>query len=136
VDLIDPFVGGLAEDPVVGSNFGELFQTILADQFTRVRDGDRFWYQNDEDLSQADIDLIESTTLAGVIKRNTDIVAMQSDVFFVWPDFDKNGVLNLIDFITFQMAFKSGDQDADMDKDGKLTILDFVLFQTAFTAYS
>jgi len=135
VDKIDPWTGGLAEDSMNGSLVGELFHTIIVDQFTRVRDGDRFWYQNDDDLSQADIDIIESSTLSKVIKRNTSIEAIPSDVFFVWPDFDQDGDLTILDFVAFQNAFMAGDEDADFDKDGKLTILDFVLFQNAFTSY-
>ncbi|MCB1236960.1 MAG: peroxidase, partial [Verrucomicrobiae bacterium] len=44
VDNIDAWVGGLAEDHVPGASVGELVQTVLADQFARIRDGDRFWY--------------------------------------------------------------------------------------------
>ena len=135
VDLVDPWVGGLAEDKLPGSNFGEMMQEILVDQFTRIRDGDRFFYLNDEDLSQADIEFIESSGLGAVIKRNTGIVAMQDNVFYVWPDFDKNGALNILDFVAFQNAFKAGDEDADFDKDGNLTILDFVIFQNAIKSY-
>jgi len=46
VDNIDVWVGGLAEDHVPGSSVGKLLQTVLVDQFERIRDGDRFWYQN------------------------------------------------------------------------------------------
>lgn len=42
---LDLWVGGLAEDHVNGGLVGETFFTILKDQFTRLRDGDRFWYQ-------------------------------------------------------------------------------------------
>src|SRR5262249_2402256 len=45
---IDPFEGGLAEDHVPGSDVGPLFQKILVDQFTRLRDGDRFFYLNEQ----------------------------------------------------------------------------------------
>ena len=136
VDLVDTYVGVLSEDTTNGGFIGELGHYFIVDQFTRMRDGDRFWYQNDPDLTQADIDLIESSSLSEVIKRNTGIEAIQSDAFFVWPDFDNNGALNILDFVAFQNAFQSGSQDADMDKDGKLTILDFVIFQNAFTSYN
>ncbi|MCA8988293.1 MAG: peroxidase, partial [Planctomycetaceae bacterium] len=43
VDEIDVWVGMLAEDHVVGSSVGELMRTVLVDQFTRMRDGDRYW---------------------------------------------------------------------------------------------
>lgn len=45
VDNIDLWVGGLAEDHARGASVGPLFQAIVADQFERLRDGDRFWYQ-------------------------------------------------------------------------------------------
>ena len=51
VDEVDAIVGGLAEDHVAGAMVGELFQTIISEQFVRLRDGDRFWYEN-EQLSQ------------------------------------------------------------------------------------
>lgn len=43
---IDVFVGGMAETTPNGP--GELFRTIIIDQFTRIRDGDRFWFENTE----------------------------------------------------------------------------------------
>ena len=46
VDNIDLWVGLMAEDHVRGASVGELTQTIIADQFERVRDGDRFYYEN------------------------------------------------------------------------------------------
>ncbi|MEZ6079368.1 MAG: peroxidase family protein [Pirellulaceae bacterium] len=46
VNNIDLWVGLLAEDHVRGSSVGELTQTIIVDQFGRLRVGDRFWYEN------------------------------------------------------------------------------------------
>lgn len=46
VSDIDSFVGGLAEDHMDDSELGELFHTALQDQFSRLRDGDRFFYKN------------------------------------------------------------------------------------------
>lgn len=43
---IDVFIGGLAETPVHGSLLGPLFHTVVIDQFERLRDGDRFYYEN------------------------------------------------------------------------------------------
>ena len=75
VDEIDLWVGGLAEDHVEGGSVGETVRAILADQFTRLRDGDRFWYQRT--FGGHELDAIERTTLADVIERNTDIVGLQ-----------------------------------------------------------
>jgi hypothetical protein len=80
VDDIDLWVGGLAEDPMSGALVGELVSTIMVDQFTRLRDGDRFWYQN-VFAGQLLAD-IEATTLADVIRRNTTIdTELQDNVF-------------------------------------------------------
>ncbi|MEZ6123636.1 MAG: peroxidase family protein [Planctomycetaceae bacterium] len=81
VDNIDLWVGGLAEDHVSGSNLGETFLTLISDQFIRLRDGDRFWYQNIFDGER--LQQIESTTLADVIERNTGVRELQDNVFFV-----------------------------------------------------
>lgn len=80
VDNIDLWVGGLAEDHMAGSSVGPTFQRILVDQFTRTRDGDRFWYQRD--LSGADLKMVESTSLADIIRRNTTTTNLQDNVFF------------------------------------------------------
>ena len=75
-------IGGLAEDPLPGKMVGELWFSILADQFTRLRDGDRFWYESY--LPAGFQMLVESQTLARVIRRNTDIGdEIQDDVFRV-----------------------------------------------------
>jgi dual oxidase len=41
---LDVFVGGMLETTQRGP--GELFRTIILDQFYRIRDGDRFWFEN------------------------------------------------------------------------------------------
>lgn len=46
LDRLDLFVGGMLETTDRGP--GELFRTILLDQFIRLRDGDRFWFENKE----------------------------------------------------------------------------------------
>lgn len=81
VDNIDLWVGGLAEDHVAGSSMGATFQAIIVDQFTRLRDGDRFWYQNLFD--GAALQQLESITLADVIERNTTVAGLQENVFFL-----------------------------------------------------
>jgi len=80
VDNIDLWVGGLAEDHVRGASVGPLFQRIIADQFTRLRDADRFWYQRV--FSGSLLSAISSATLADLIKRNTGVSNLQDNVFF------------------------------------------------------
>ncbi len=83
VDLIDPWVGGLAEDHHADAAVGELFFHVLKDQFERLRDGDRFWYQNDLALTDKERNDIENTTLSKIILRNSKISKIQKDVFRV-----------------------------------------------------
>ncbi|MCR9202196.1 MAG: hypothetical protein NXI04_26435 [Planctomycetaceae bacterium] len=79
VDNIDLWVGGLAEDHLPGASMGATFHAILCDQFTRLRDGDRFWYENVLDADA--LQMVRSTTLSDVIERNTTANSLQDDVF-------------------------------------------------------
>lgn len=79
VDNIDPWVGILTEDHVRGGSLGELGRTILVDQFTRLRDGDRFWYENV--FTGRTLDALQRTSLSDVIERNTDVRGLQDNVF-------------------------------------------------------
>lgn len=82
VEDVDLWVGGLAEDTVGASQLGETFTTILALQFTALRDADRFWYQHN--LTSAQLALVDGRTLADVIRDNTGVdVELQDDVFSV-----------------------------------------------------
>ena len=87
VDDVDAFVGGLAEDHVNGGSVGELFSTIISNQFTAIRDGDQNWFEaKGGALSSSEIDAIKATSLADVIKRNSGIEDLESNVFFVRDD--------------------------------------------------
>ena len=79
---VDLWVGGLAEDKMPGALVGEVFFAILKDQFERLRDGDRFWYENS--MNKRQIRNVEKTTLSRVIRRNTKIrKEIQKNVFLV-----------------------------------------------------
>ena len=85
VNDVDVWVGGIAEDHLAGSSVGLLINTILADQFERLRDGDRFWFENDPFFT-GDPQLLaelQATTLADIILRNTNIASLQSNVFII-----------------------------------------------------
>jgi hypothetical protein len=70
----------LAEDRVTGAMVGQTFRTILVDQFTRLRDGDQYWWEN-RPWAPEDRALLDQTTLSGLILRNTNTVRMQPDAF-------------------------------------------------------
>lgn len=72
VDQIDPWVGLLCEDPEPGSSVGQTIATVVTDQIRRLRDGDRFWFENDPDLAELK-ETIANTSLMDIIRRNTGI---------------------------------------------------------------
>jgi hypothetical protein len=77
---MDVWVGGLAEDHIAGTMVGPLMTRIVADQFRRLRDGDRFWYQNQ--FEGEALERLERTRLADVIRRNTSIRRELADDVF------------------------------------------------------
>lgn len=85
VDAVDLWIGGLSEAHVAGGLLGETFSGIVEDQFARLRDGDRFFYLDADELSHLsafDPALLE-TRLSDVIMRNTAVGSMRGDVFRV-----------------------------------------------------
>ena len=86
VDAIDPWVGALVEDHVAGAEVGELIKTTLLEQFLRLRDGDRFWWENDPAhiLSADGMGAeIEEITLSQILNRNLEGGNFPADVFHV-----------------------------------------------------
>ncbi len=81
VDKVDPWVGMLAEDHMHDALFGPTAMTIIKQQFMALRDGDRFYYENDPWLTPEEKSWIKQTRLADVIRRNTPITIIQDDIF-------------------------------------------------------
>jgi concanavalin A-like lectin/glucanase superfamily protein/heme peroxidase len=84
VDNMDAFVGMVSERHVTGSELGPLQLAIWKDQFVKLRDGDRFFYGNDDafllgvarDVYHVDY----RRTLAQVIVANSN-TTVQANVF-------------------------------------------------------
>lgn len=81
VDNLDAWVGLMAEDHESGSILGPTLKAILVDQFTALRDGDRYYYENDPLFSSAEISEIKNTLFSDIITRNSGIGLMQKNVF-------------------------------------------------------
>jgi Animal haem peroxidase len=79
IDNVDLFMGGLAEDHTAGA-VGETFAAIIADQFSRLRAGDPYWWQN-QGFDPKTAAIIGQTTLSDIITRNADTPALQKNVF-------------------------------------------------------
>ena len=81
VNDIDAWAGMLAEQHMENALFGETVLTILHHQFSALRDGDRFYYENDAALTAEEKNLIKNTKFSEIIMRNTGIDLMQDNVF-------------------------------------------------------
>ncbi|KAL1463002.1 hypothetical protein WDU94_014795 [Cyamophila willieti] len=83
IDNIDLYIGGMLES---NGGPGPLFTSIILDQFTRLRDADRFWFENTENgmFTPQEIAAIRKITLWDIIVNATDIGAdaIQKNVFF------------------------------------------------------
>lgn len=82
VNSIDAWVGMLCEDHLPGASVGRTHAAILIDQFTRLRDGDRFWYRNGQ-FSPSQVQALEATKLSTIFQRTTGVTGLQANVFFV-----------------------------------------------------
>uniref|UniRef100_A0A8C7NF15 NAD(P)H oxidase (H2O2-forming) n=1 Tax=Oncorhynchus mykiss TaxID=8022 RepID=A0A8C7NF15_ONCMY len=88
ISKLELFPGGLLES-VDGP--GQVFSTIILDQFNRIRNGDRFWFENTQNglFTAEELQAIRNTTFHDVITAVTGAEAedIQRRVFF-WKDGD------------------------------------------------
>jgi Animal haem peroxidase len=82
VDHVDAFVGLVSERHVRGTEFGELQLAMWTKQFEALRDGDRFYSENDPALRaiERDFNIDYRHTLSQIIRANTGL-SLQADVF-------------------------------------------------------
>jgi peroxidase len=137
VEDVDPWVAMLAEPHAPGALVGPTLRKVLADQFTRLRDGDRFWYE--AYLPPQMRQVVNQQTLARIIRRNTGIGAELPDDVFRVPfdcvaDLTGDGVLDLADVQAFIAAFGDLRPIADLTGDGLHDLSDVQAFIAAFTA--
>uniref|UniRef100_A0A4W3IEX4 NAD(P)H oxidase (H2O2-forming) n=1 Tax=Callorhinchus milii TaxID=7868 RepID=A0A4W3IEX4_CALMI len=87
ISKLEILVGGLLES---FGNPGELFTAIIKDQFERLRDGDRFWFENHKNglFTASDLQTIRNTSYYDVLLATTSAETgdIQRNVF-LW----KNG---------------------------------------------
>ena len=83
INNIDPWIGLLAEDHVPGTSVGPTMYKILQMQFLRLRDGDYYYFENDPNFANQEKRQIRQTKLDQIIKRNSGITNLQTNVFKV-----------------------------------------------------
>lgn len=83
LDNVDVYVGGMLESY---GEPGELFKVVIKEQFLRLRDADRFWFENaDNDIfTQEEIKELRKITMWDIIVNSTSIPpnAIQKNVFY------------------------------------------------------
>jgi peroxidase len=96
IDNIDPFIGAIAENHAPGSSLGSMLIASFQDQFSRLRDGDRFFYTGDADLQSPTVTSIinlNTLRLSDVIEMNTGVTGLQDNVFLaVTPAPEPSGI--------------------------------------------
>ena len=128
VDNIDLWVGGLVETHLPGSSVGATFQRIIADQFERIRDGDRFWYARV--FSGPQLETIERTRLSDIIRRNTSLTKIQDNVFF-YNDSTLGSLVAKSGSLPAALLKPAGVKDPVATLDGKLNNLSHTTWGTA-----
>ncbi|XP_043527129.1 uncharacterized protein LOC122537740 [Frieseomelitta varia] len=84
VEDIDLLLGGISETPRNGATVGPTFECLLKRQFVKMRNSDRFWYENDippSGMTSAQLAEIRKVTLAGILCANTKIKKIQPNLF-------------------------------------------------------
>ncbi|VDK64416.1 unnamed protein product [Gongylonema pulchrum] len=71
-DDVDLYVGSMVEDPVVGGLVGTTLACLIGDQFKRLRDGDRFYFERPGVFTRAQLAELKKVTMARVICNNGD----------------------------------------------------------------
>ncbi|XP_046466415.1 dual oxidase isoform X1 [Neodiprion pinetum] len=88
LENIDVYVGGMLES---SDGPGELFKAVIKDQFTRLRDADRFWFENLDNgiFTKSEIEEIRRVKFWDIVVNTTSIPpeAVQRRLF-TWMEND------------------------------------------------
>ncbi|XP_030375898.1 chorion peroxidase [Scaptodrosophila lebanonensis] len=103
-DDIDLWVGGLLEKPVENGCVGNTFAEIIADQFARFKQGDRYFYEYNSTVNPGAFNLtqlheLRKVTMARLVCDNADHLTLNSVPLaaFVRPDFAGNSMIRCDD---------------------------------------
>lgn len=104
VHNIDVFVGGILEDQVEGGKVGPLFRCLLLEQFGRLRDGDRFWYENPAIFKPDQLRQLKKTSLSRVLCDNGDNIDTIGENVFLLPEV-QDGLISCEDLPSIDLRF-------------------------------
>ncbi|KAM9218368.1 myeloperoxidase-like [Leptosomus discolor] len=78
---IDLWIGALAEPFVNGGRVGPLMACLIGTQFRKIRDGDRFWWENSEVFTPQQRWALAKISLSRIICDNTHISKVSRHIF-------------------------------------------------------
>ncbi|PSN40372.1 Peroxidasin, partial [Blattella germanica] len=82
---MDVWLAGILEDQLEGAKVGPTFRCLLVEQFRRLRDGDRFWYENPSVFKPEQLTQIKQTSLGRVLCDNGDDITDITHNVFLLP---------------------------------------------------
>jgi hypothetical protein len=74
-------IAAFSEDHLKQSILGEIQKASILDQFKRLRDGDRFWYENPGVLSEEELHDLANFTYGDMVRLNSKIKYFPSNPF-------------------------------------------------------
>ncbi|XP_073784112.1 thyroid peroxidase isoform X3 [Danio rerio] len=80
-DNVDVWLGGLLERPLSGARTGPLFSCLIGKQMKKLRDGDRFWWENPGVFSPEQRHELQTHSLSRVICDNSGLTEVPLDAF-------------------------------------------------------
>ena len=86
VEDIDLFIAGSSEKVLPGAVVGPTFACIIGEQFRRIKAGDRFWYENANQIgsfTSSQLAEIKKASLARILCDNSEIQLMQPNAFLM-----------------------------------------------------
>ncbi|XP_026500801.2 peroxidasin [Vanessa tameamea] len=104
VHNIDVWVGGILEDQVEGGKIGPLFRCLLIEQFKRLRDGDRFWFENPSTFKPDQLRQIKKANLARILCDNGDNIDTIGENVFLLPEV-QDGLISCEDLPSIDLRF-------------------------------
>ncbi len=134
VSQIDPIMGMYAEDHIVNSVLGETMHAIILDQYTRLRDGDVLYFENDQELAPY-LSEIMNSPLSQIIMRNSEITLMPCNVMYAadsvddmdcfQPGSEKYGEVNSVQIIDSNIDLDLGVTFTDRTQESGLSSAEF-----------
>ncbi|XP_049627533.1 myeloperoxidase-like [Suncus etruscus] len=89
---IDIWMGGVAEPLEKNGRVGPLLACLIGSQFQRLRDGDRFWWQNKGVFSTRQKQALAKISLPRIICDNTGITTVSKNNIFMSNTFPRDFV--------------------------------------------